>query len=178
MWKFLDGCLFFWMPGVARRFFIGGEFLEFCRPGTVEEAKKAVWDKLGNPEAAEEWMSGIIWADSVHLSWERQHQWNDFKPVFHGLLGSSDGDVVLSGRISAKRSTRLFFLVLLIILLGVAAVFAHTVVVPLACLAMAGLQFVMIAVCRSAASDDERHIIHALEDIFGAAVTATRTRES
>ncbi|MES2596527.1 MAG: hypothetical protein V4662_14375 [Verrucomicrobiota bacterium] len=166
------------MPEFLRRFFFGGERLEFRGPGSVEDAKRMIWRQLEASKADKSNLSGIVWADSVHLSWQHRHVWNDFRPVFHGHLRSEEGEVFLAGRISAPRSCQLVMLIILTTLLVVAVLFASPLFVPLASLGMALLFVLMIGFCRGGASEDEQKIIQSIQEIFEKDLTATRTRGS
>ena len=172
------GCLKNCLPKFLRRFFFGGELLRLRRNGNIADAKRAIWSRLGNPKHEDAWLSGIIFVATVHLSWQRSDSRNDLKPVFHGRLRSEGDHVILEGRISASRFTQWFTFVILVALLGSAAVFAVTIVIPLMCALMASFILLMVKFCRHQALEDERHILRVIQEIFEDSLTESRTRGS
>lgn len=179
MWSPLDACFPSWLqkclPKFLRRFFFGGEWLRFRRHGSVDDAKKAIWSRLGNPSDEEAWIGGIIWADSVHLSWQRRHSYNDLKPVFHGQLRSKGDFVVLEGRISASRSSQFVTMVFLVALFSLAVFYSWTIFIPLCCFGMALLILGAVAIFRQKANEDERKIVSTLQKIFPERLTESHT---
>jgi hypothetical protein len=163
------------LPEFLRRFFFGGEWLRFRKHGGVDDAKKAIWSRLGNPENDEAWIGGIIWADSVHLCWQRQHWRNDFKPVFHGQLRNEGDDVILQGRISASRSSRIFIFGILIVLLGLSVILVQTILVPLMCSLMVGMILLLIRFSQHCSRGDEQEIVRVIQEIFEERLRASRT---
>lgn len=182
MWSLPDASLSSWLkkclPKFLYRFFVGGEWLRFRRRGSVADAKKAIWSRLSNPPDSEAWMSGIIWADSVHLCWQRRHSHNDLKPFFHGHLSIKSDYVILEGRISASRSSQFVTIVFLIALLSLAVFFAWTIFVPLCCCGMALLILGAVKFSRRKSNEDERRIISEVQAVFPEQLTESRTRGS